>query len=345
LGQIGRVVAHIRIWVFDGILASGVAGAIDVFTAANAVWADSCKKTGRINQPLLRWRIESMDGKPVQTASGQIVHVDGPINARSATDAVIVPGPFIRNIEQLFDKSAVLQPLLAALRRQHERGTLLASYCTGSFILAEAGLPDGRVATTHWAKAKTFAERYPEVDLRVSEILTEQSRIICSGAITTSLNLALRIVEKFGGAQVATATGRLMLIDSNRAPQSAYATIEDARYHSDPVVARAQRWIEKSLQQPTKFGDLAGHLGVSERTLNRRFKLALGEPPLQYLQSLRVDVAKRLLVTGGLRVDVVAERVGYSDLSAFRRLFKRETGLSPREFQRRFCRSRIVAHS
>ena len=108
------------------------------------------------------------------------------------------------------------------MRRQHERGALLASYCTGSFILAEAGLLDGGVATTHWAKAKVFAKRYPEVDLRVSEILTEQNHILCSGAVTTSLNLALRLVEKFAGRDVAAATGKMMLIDTNRVSQSSF---------------------------------------------------------------------------------------------------------------------------
>ena len=338
---------RIRIWVYDGILASGVAGSVDVFTAANAVWAETdagrgtktTLKATTLKAPLLQWRIESPDGKPVQTASGQVVNVDGAINARAIADAVIVTGPFIANIERFFDRPDVLKPLFAALRRQHERGALLASYCTGSFILAEAGLLDGGVATTHWAKAKVFAKRYPEVDLRVSEILTEQNGILCSGAVTTSLNLALRIVEKFAGPDIAAATGKMMLIDTNRVSQSSYAIAESPQ-HSDELVARAQRHMEKSLRQGFNLGDLARHLAVSERTLNRRFKRAVGAAPLHYLQSLRVDVAKRLLESPGLKVDAVGERVGYGDLSTFRRLFKRETGLSPREYQRRFVRRR-----
>lgn len=325
----------IRLWVYDGILASSVAGCVDVFMAANAVWAE---RNGLGATPPLRWRVESLDGKPVQTASGQIVIVDGSISARAAADAVIVAGPFVADIERFFARTEMLNPLYAALRRQHERGALLASYCTGSFILAEAGLLDGGVATTHWAKAKAFAKRYPEVDLRVSEILTEQNHILCSAAVTTSLNLALRIVEKFAGRQVAAETGRIMLIDSNRVSQSSYAVMQDEPQRPDALVARAQRIMEKSLEQGFNLGELARHLAVSERTLNRRFKLALGAAPLQYLQALRVDVAKRLLQMGGSTVDVVGERVGYRDLSTFRRLFKRATGLSPREYQRRFSR-------
>jgi transcriptional regulator GlxA family with amidase domain len=328
-------VAQIRLWVYDDILASSVAGSIDVFTVANAVWAE--RSGGGRTWPL-QWRVESLDGKPVRTASGQVVSVDGPINARAVVDAIIVAGPFVANINRFFERAEVLNPLYAALRRQHERGALLASCCTGSFILAEAGLLDGGVATTHWAKAKTFAKRYPEVDLRVSEILTEQNNILCSAAITTSLNLALRIVEKFTGRQVAIETGRMMLIDSNRVPQSSYALMQDDPQHPDALVVRAQRIMEKSLQQGFNLGELARHLGVSERTLHRRFKFAVGAAPLQHLQALRVDVAKRLLQMGELTVDAVGERVGYRDLSTFRRLFKRETGLSPREYQRLFLR-------
>jgi transcriptional regulator GlxA family with amidase domain len=328
---------RIRIWVYDSILASGVAGAVDVFTAANAVWAE--RNPGRrAKAPLLEWRIESLDGKPVQTASGLVVGVDGPISARAVADAVVVPGPFIAEIERFFERSDIVRPLLAALRYRHARGTLLASYCTGSFILAEAGLLDGGVATTHWAKAKAFAQRYPAVDLRVSEILTEQNRIVCSGAVTTSLNLALRLVEKFAGREIAAETGRLMLIDVNRAPQTSYASLPGEAAHADPLVLKAQRWMAKSLQDGFSLAELARHLAVSERTLNRRFKRAVGEAPLQHLQALRVDVAKRLLEDRGLNVDAVGTRVGYGDLSTFRRLFKRETGLSPRDYQRRFAR-------
>jgi transcriptional regulator GlxA family with amidase domain len=327
---------RIWIWVYDGILASGVAGTLDVFTAANAVWARA--NAGRSGKaPLLHWQIESLDGKPVRTASGQDIRVDGAINPRAVADAIVVPGPFVANIERFLNRPEMLKPLFAALRRQHERGALLASYCTGSFILAEAGLLDKNMATTHWAQAKTFASRYPAVDLRVSEILTEQNRILCSGAVTTSLNLAIRLVDKFAGAEIAAATAKMMLIDTNRVSQSSYANMPEAP-HSDELVTRAQRYMEKSLQQGFNLAELARHLAVSERTLNRRFKLALGEAPLHYLQSLRVDVAKRLLEMRGLNVDTVGQRVGYRDLSTFRRLFKRETGLSPREYQRRFVR-------
>ncbi len=324
----------IRIWVYEGILASSVAGVADVFTAANWIAADR-RKSGKSTP--LRWRIESLDGRGIRTASGQIINVDGPISARASADAVIVPGPFVPDVERFLEKKEVVTPLIAALRRQHQRGVLLASYCTGSFLLAEAGLLDGCVATTHWAKDKTFERRYPDVDLRINDIITEQDGIICSGAVTSALNLALRIVQKLVSAEVADETGKLMLIDGNRVAQSSYAGMQEEP-HADLLVLRAQRWMEKSLQRGFSLGELARRLAVSERTLNRRFKQAIGKAPLHYLQGLRIDVAKRLLETKQLTMDAVSQRVGYGDLSTFRRLFKRETGLSPREYQRRFSR-------
>ena len=324
----------IRIWVYDGILASGVAGIVDVLTAANTILAER-QQTSRRQPPLLRWRVESLDGKPVQTASGPRIEVDGAIADPAVADAVVITAPFVDDIESFFGRGDLVAPLLEAIRRQHARGTLLASYCTGSFLLAEAGLLDGGVATTHWAKAQAFAARYPKVDVRVSEILTEQDRIICSGAATTSLNLALRLLETFVGFDVAHATGRMMLIDMDRLPQSSYATLPE-RTHADPLVARAQRRMQSSLQCAFSLAELSRELAVSERTLNRRFKAAIGEAPLRYLQSLRVAVARRLLEKGEVKVESIGARVGYHDPSTFRSLFRRETGLSPRDYQRRF---------
>lgn len=335
---------HIRVWAYDGILASSAVGPVDVFTVANAVWAHQNLDAGE-TEPLFEWRVESPHGKPVRTASGQIMDVDGPINARTAADAVIVLGPFVgggttRFLGKLEALQPILQPLLRALRRQYERGALLASACAGSFVLAESGLLDGRMATTHWGLAEAFRQRYPQVDLHANEVITEQNRLLCSGAVTSYFNLALRLVEKFAGASLAASTAKLLLIDTNRISQASYKTltVQNQQPHSDQLVARAQRWMEKHLHESFRLADLASYLAVSERTVNRRFKLATDETPLGYLQSLRIDIAKRLLETTRLNVGVISERVGYGDLSTFRRLFKREAGLSPREYQQRFSR-------
>jgi transcriptional regulator GlxA family with amidase domain len=269
--------------------------------------------------------------------------VDGSTSARSAADAIIVLGPFVgrgaASFLEWFDaQQPELKPLLVALHRQHERGALIASVCSGAFMLAESGLLDGRRATTHWALADAFRQRYPQVDLCANEVITEQKQLLCSGAVTSYLNLALRLVERFAGRSLASTCSKLLLIDMNRISQASYRelTVQDMQSHSDRLVERAQHWMEKHVHEGFRLSDLANHLTVSERTVIRRFKTAIGETPLGYLQAMRIDIAKRLLETSNLNVELIGERVGYGDLSTFRRLFKRETGVAPREYQQRF---------
>ena len=327
----------IRIWVYDGILASGVSGPLDVFTAANRFAERNAASQGREFQPIA-WRVESPDGQPVRAASGQAIAVDGRIDARKRADAIVVTAPFVADMEGFIARRDQLHAPSSALRLQRKAGAVVATYCTGSYLLAEAGLLDGRIATTHWSRASDFARRYPRVELRASEVLTEQDGILCSGAVTSFLNLALRLVEMFAGARLAATTAKALLIDTNRISQASYATLLDEHGHTDRLVARAQRRMETTLQQRFRLSELAAHLAVSERTLNRRFKQATGDAPLEYLQTLRVEVAKRVLESGRMSLKAVTQRVGYGDLSTFRELFKRKTGLSPSEYQRRFAR-------
>lgn len=328
----------VRFWVFDGILASGVAGPIDVLHAANA-FASKGAAGARSTSAKFVWRVESLDGRPVRTASGQSIAVDGRIDGRKRSDAIFVTAPFVADMDAFLARRDQGRDLSSALRLQHRAGTLLASYCTGSYLLAEAGLLDQRIATTHWSRTADFSQRYPMVELRSREVLTEQSGILCGGAVTSYLNVAVRLVERLADARLATLVARTLLIDVNRASQTSFATLLDEQGHTDELVARAQRQMEATLQQRFKLSELAAGLAVSERTLHRRFKQAIGDTPIGYLQTLRVEVAKRLLESGDVALDDISERVGYGDPSTFRQLFKQKTELSPRDYQRRFARS------
>lgn len=327
----------IRIWVYDGILASGVAGPIDVLSAANHLSAG--KSAPRADAlPLFEWRVESLDGQPVKAASGQSIAVDGKIDPRKRADAILLTAPFVSNMDEFIGRTEQLNALCSALLRQRKAGAVLAAYCTGNYLLAEAGLLDGRVATTHWAKATDFARRYPRVELRAWEVLTGQDGILSGGSVTSYLNLAVRLVETFAGDRLATLTAKLLLIDMSRTSQASYAKLLDDHGHADPLIARAQQRMEATLEKGFLLSELAAWLAVSERTLNRRFKQAVGLAPLAYLQNLRIEVAKQLLESRPIGLDVVSQRVGYTDASTFRQLFKRKTGLSPSEYQLRFAR-------
>ena len=133
----------IRIWVYDGILASGVAGPVDVFSAANQFHARKAA-AGTTSAPVFVWRVESLDGQPVKAASGQTIQVDGKIDPRKRADAVLLTAPFFSNIDAFIGRREQLNELSSALRRQRKAGTVLAAYCTANYLLAEAGLLDGR---------------------------------------------------------------------------------------------------------------------------------------------------------------------------------------------------------
>jgi transcriptional regulator GlxA family with amidase domain len=327
----------VRIWVYDGILASGVSGSIDVLSAANQFHARKAPP-GTISAPVFAWRVESLDGQPVKAASGQTVDVDGKIDPRKRTDAVLLSAPFFSNIDEFMERREQLNELTSALRRQRKAGAVLAAYCTANHLLAEAGLLDGRAATTHWSRAADFARRYPRVEVRAQELLIAQDRIISGGSVTSYLNLAVRLVERFAGEELAMITAKALLIDMNRTSQASFATLLDEHGHTDTLVARAQQQMQATMERGFRLSDLAASLAVSERTLNRRFKEAVGLAPLTYLQNLRIEVAKRLLETRPIGLEAVSQRVGYGDISTFRQLFKRKTGMSPSEYQMRFSR-------
>lgn len=331
----------IRIWVYNGILASGVAGPIDVFNAANQLGFREIR--GRSSLPRFAWCVESLDGKPVTAASGQSIAVDGKIDARKRANAVLLTAPFVFNLDELLSRREQLSTLYSALRQQRKAGTVLAAYCTANYLLAEAGLLDGRVATTHWAKAADFAKRYPSVELRAREVLTAQDGIVSSGAVMSYLNLAVRLVELFAGEKLAAVTAKTLWIDMNRISQASYLTLLGEHGHTDTLVARAQQRMEATLSRGFRSSELAAWLAVSERTLNRHFKRAIGLSPLAYLQNLRIEVAKRLFESRHIGLDEVSRRVGYEDLSTFRQLFRRKTGLSPREYQGQFARACVPA--
>lgn len=333
--------AIVRLWVYDGVLASTVTGFVDVLAVANAIWRQNAPKSGLT--PLFAWSVESVSGQPVTSASRHAIAVDAAISARRPADAVVVFGPFVGGGVDAFlrhwDASREdFQPILQSLRAVHRRGSRVASVCSGAFLLAEAGLLDGASATTHWALVDAMQRRYPGIAILGDEVLVDNGKTVCSGAMTSYLNLALWLVERYGGAALASATAKVMLIDRQRVSQASYRslTVQAQAPHDDALVGKAQRVLERRLKDGIRLPLLAGELAVSERTLNRRFLKALGKTPLQYLQSLRIDHAKNLLETTRLSVEAVGEHVGYSDASTFRRLFKREIGLTPKGYQQRF---------
>lgn len=317
---------------YDHCYAGSLACHQDLYFVANAHWRDQ----GHGEEGLFNWRTVSRNAEPVTTASGLKILVDGGLEDLPEGSIVVVAAMNYPGSREFNARLTALQPELAWLRRQYQRGCILCSHCTGSFILAETGLLDGRQATTSWWLAEQFRQRYPEVELKADQLVIRDGRMISGGASTAEMATGLMMVEQAMGPGIAAQCAKTLLVDTNMTQQAPYLTLQTQQHHSDALVSRAQLLLQKNLQQTPTLEQLAAELGVSSRTLIRRFKQALGDTPNTYRQNLRIETAKRLLETSGLPVEELIRQVGYEDVSSFSRLFQRKTGLSPRLYRQKF---------
>ena len=335
----GEAMTHIEVWIYPGCMVSAVTGPLDVLTVANALWATNHKEA---HQALFSWSLRSIDGAPVMTPAHIHLHADGAIQSEAQPDVVLLPGFYVgQGSSGVAHTLQTMQALYPLLRQRHQQGCLLASNCSASFVLAEAGLLDDGHATTAWWLERLFRKRYPQVHLHLADVLHEHNNIITSGAASTYLNLAYHLTERFAGQEIAAGVAKTLLIDANRASQMPYMqligpTQQEHQSHADPLVQRAQKWLRQHHHRPFRLPALADHLAVSERTVIRHFHQVLGTTPASYAQQIKMDVAKRLLETTTLSLEEVAGRTGYSDPSSFRRLFKRHTGVTPVAYREQF---------
>jgi transcriptional regulator GlxA family with amidase domain len=221
----------------------------------------------------------------------------------------------------------------------HAGGALLASACSGLFPLAETGLLDGREATIHWDYARGFRDTFPRVALDPEKVLVvsgDRSDIVTSGASSSWGDLALYLVARRVGATVAQAAARFFAFQWHVDGLAAYALFRPRTDHGDAVIADVQGWIEGNRAVARPVEEMRARSGLAERTFVRRFTAATGLSPIAYVQRLRVEDAKRRLERTDTPVERIAWEVGYEDPAAFRRLFRRITGLAPGAYRRRF---------
>ena len=272
-------------------------------------------------------------GGPARFDRGVVLDATVDPAADPVPDLVVVPGLD----DDVPTSMAVNAGWIEPLRRWHEAGAVVAASCTGTFLLAEAGLLTGRRAATHWVAAPALAARYPDIKVHTEAVVVDEGDVITSGGATTAFNLVLYLISRFGGRERANAATRLMLLDSGRSSQQPFALTAIHRDHDDEVVHRAQAALQgDSLTLPT-VASLASAVGVSQRTLTRRFRSALGITPQNYLEEVRINAACRILEETSRGIEDVGAEIGFRDGSSFRRAFKRQTGLSPAGYRRRYA--------
>ena len=314
---------------FDYALASSITGAIDMFALAGVAWE-------RIHQqqikPRFRVNLASIDGSSIRCINNNILVPTVKLTEVLSSNIVLVPTIGGDVLSVLHQTRGILPELI----RLHRTGSDIASNCTGAFLLANAGLLDEHIATTHWGYAEQFQQLFPRVILQANQLITQDKQFFCAGGGMAWYDLVLRLIERYCGHRTAADTAKAHVIDFARGQQAAYAPLHRRKFHHDKDILSLQDWLEQNYAQPISIVDLAKRSALTPRTLNRRFKQATGQTIQSYLQSLRIEQAKRLLENSDLPIAEIVIRIGYEDLSSFARLFKRLTGLSPGYYRNSF---------
>ena len=205
-------------------------------------------------------------------------------------------------------------------------------------MLAATGLLEGKTCSTHWSAATDFKQLFPNIHLQTDKLLTVEQGIYTNGGAYSFLNLILFLVEKYFDRQTAIYCSKVFQIDIERTSQSPFCIFQTQKNHGDELVCKAQTYIEENLSKRISFEDLASKLAISRRNFDRRFIKATGNTPVEYLQRVKVEVAKSTLEESRKNIFEVMNEVGYSDDKAFREVFKKITGLSPLDYRAKYNR-------
>ncbi|MCE9651047.1 MAG: helix-turn-helix domain-containing protein [Parvibaculum sp.] len=249
-------------------------------------------------------------------------------------DLVIVPGLGTTTEAELTARlaSSAIRRAVRLLVEARAAGATVAGSCAGTFLLAEAGLLNGRRATTTWWLAPVFRKRYPQVELVAEQIVVADWPIATAGAAMAQMDLMLAVIAKFAGARTSQACARYLLLD-RRTSQVPYMAITFLAGEDDRI-ARAESWLRKNIEREFTMDELAAAAGLTPRTFARRLKVVCGVSPVRFAQRIRGEVAAMLLETTNLPIDEISRRVGYSEPSTLRRLLRRDSSRSPSSLRR-----------
>jgi transcriptional regulator GlxA family with amidase domain len=310
-----------------------VYGVFDTLWAAGMSW-DMAKGLGH-GEPVFEPRIVTAEPGPLQLCTGVSILPQDTIADIARTDVVFVPNVMVDSLEGL---RSLDRRLLNWIVDMHAKGAHLYTACGGSLVLAEAGLLDGRQATTHWNYVPLFRRHYPKVELQEDRVLVQTGRghsIVCCGGASSWQDLALLLIAKHAGTEEAIRMSRFFLYQWHRDGQLPFASMVTNVQHGDAVIKRCQTWLAQNYERADIIAELVQRSGLPKRTFDRRFRAATGYSPLAYVQALRIEEAKHLLETGTQPIEEIAREVGYADLASFRRLFRRQAGMPPGDYRRK----------
>lgn len=324
---------HLTIIVPDGENnLSSIVGAYKIFTRANTYWKESGRKElFKIVLAGISDEVSFYDGL---FAVRPQVH----IAAIKKTNLIIIPS-LNHNYEVAVEAN---KSLIDWVVTQYRSGAEIASICTGAFMLASSGLLDGKICSTHWAAADVFRSKFPDVKLQTDRLITDENGIYTNGGAYSFLNLIIYLVEKYYDRRTAIFCSKVFQIEMDRNSQSEFTIFTGQKIHEDEMVKEAQAYIEKKLGERISVEHLSSKFSVSRRNFDRRFIKATGNTPLEYAQRVKIESAKKSFESSRKTVSEVMYEVGYSDLKAFREVFRRITGMSPLEYRDRYNKEAVI---
>jgi len=315
--------------------ASVLYGLYDVLGTVGPMWPDMT--AAEPGDALLDVRIVAATAAPLRCFGNIMVEPHAALDDAGDLDAIVVCDMYTPIDTPPAGRYAAE---IAWLRRQHEQGVLVASVCSGSLLLAESGLLDGRTCAGHWAYADLFADAYPAVRFRPGAILdtsAEQDGILTAGGVTSWQDLALHLIARFSGPQHAVRTAKVYLLGGHEDGQRPFGAMSRRIRVDDRVIRDCLAWIDEHPSEPNPVTAMVERSGLTERTFARRFRAATGRKPIDFIHDVRIERARELLETGTLAVDDVGFEIGYTDPTFFRRLFKRTTGMTPASYRRKMA--------
>ena len=307
-----------------------IAGTYQILTWANDLYARQVKKQ--------LFHIEFVGlSKPSKDENGlYTVMPMKTIHEVRHTDLIIVPAVH----EDHKIAIAKNQEAIGWLNQQYLNGAEIAAYCIGVFLLAGTGLLNGKTCSTHWGEATKLQEMFPELQVKSEKIITESDGLYTCGGAYAFTNLAIYLIEKYGGRELAITTAKAFMVDVDKNNQSVFMIFTGQKHHDDQMVLDVQELIEQNYADKINIERLARLKATNRRTLERRFKAATGNSVIQYLQRVRIESAKKVLEQETSTVSGAMFSVGYSDPKAFRQVFRRYAGVTPSVYQKKFSKSR-----
>ena len=326
---------HVSILVPHGnVISDTIIGAYNLFTMAN----NRYRKQHKTSEDLFKVDLVGASREAENYTSFLSITPSKGIDEIEKTDLIIIPG-LVGNMKAQVDLNEDFIKWMRDQRVKHQ--TEIASLCRGAFLLAKTGLMHGKSCATHWLTHDTFRDMFPDVDLVPDKVVSEDNGIYSSGGAYSFLNLLLHLIEKNYGREIAIWCAKVSEIEFDREDQNQFVIFRGQKDHSDAQIAELQDYIEENYAGTLRVEQLAERIATSGRNLVRRFKKATHNTPIEYIQRVRIEAAKRALESTSKHVHEVMYDCGYNDDKTFRTIFKRYAGITPLEYRSKYNREMI----